>query len=182
MTTERDTRLEDLPGAERTLAELALTEEPLRPGDALGARILASLDPRTRFEGFAERVAALLDLGLERTREILAHVADVARAPWEDDRVAGVRLLHFPGGPRVATADCGLVQVAPGVVYPRHLHRGDEWAFVLQGRGQEDTGRVWEPGDVIRNPAGSSHAFRAISDEPFVFVVVVHEGIRFTRD
>ena len=47
--------------------------------------------------------------------------------------------------------------------------------------GQEETGRVWEPGDVIRNAAGSTHSFRAISDEPFVFVVAVHEGIRFTN-
>jgi quercetin dioxygenase-like cupin family protein len=179
--TERDVKLEDVTGVESLLAELALTEEPLRPSEELRARILDSLDPRTRLEGFAVRVAAFLDLGLERTREILALAADVTAAPWEDDRVAGVRLLHFAGGPRVATADCGLVHVAPGVVYPRHLHRGDEWAFVLSGRGEEDTGRVWEPGDVIRNPAGSSHSFRAISEEPFLFVVVVHEGIRFAR-
>lgn len=178
MTTERDTRLEDLEGVERTLA---LREEPQRPSPGLRARILASLDPGTRLEAFAERVASFLDLGLGRTRELLASVAEAARAPWEDDRVAGVRLLHFPGGPRLAAADCGLVHVAPGVVYPRHLHRGDEWAFVLRGRGQEDTGRVWEPGDVIRNPAGSTHSFRAISDEPFVFVVAAHEGIRFTN-
>jgi quercetin dioxygenase-like cupin family protein len=53
---------------------------------------------------------------------------------------------------------------------------------VLQGRAEEDTGRVWEPGDLVCNPAGSVHSFRASGPEPFAFVVVLHEGLEFVRD
>ena len=170
----------ELASLERSVAELAAAEHPLRPSPELRARLLRALDPATRFEGFAERLAGFLDLGAARARELLASLADAGSAPWEDDVVAGVRLLHFAGGARVANADCGLVRCEPGVLYPRHLHQGDEWAFVLQGEGLEDTGRHWEPGDLIRNPAGSAHSFRSVGEEPFVFAIVLHAGIRFS--
>jgi quercetin dioxygenase-like cupin family protein len=172
----------ELARLERSVAELGAAADPLAASRELRERLLRSLDPVTRFEGFAERLAAFLDLGLARTRELLASLAAAGSAPWEDDLVAGVRLLHFAGGPRVAGADCGLVRCEPGVLYPRHLHRGDEWAFVLQGEGLEDSGRRWQPGDLIRNPAGSAHSFRSVGEEPFVFAIVLREGIRFSDE
>ena len=167
---------------ERSLAELGRVELPLRPSTELRERILRSADPRTRFEGFADRLGAFLDLDVARARELLAQIPQPSGSAWVDDRVAGVRLLHFAGGPRVAGADCGLVHVAPGLVYPDHRHGGDEWSFALQGLAQEDTGRLWRPGDLVHSSAGTSHSYRSIGDEPFVFAVVLYGGIRFTSD
>jgi quercetin dioxygenase-like cupin family protein len=172
----------ELAALERSLAELGRAEAPLRPSDELRERVLRSADPRTRFEGFVERLGAFLDLGASRARELLTQIPEPSGRAWVDDRVAGVRLLHFAGGPRVAGADCGLVHVPPGVTYPDHRHGGDEWSFVIQGLGEEDTGRLWRPGDLVQSSAGSSHAYRSIGDEPFVFAVVLYGGIRFTSD
>ena len=42
---------------------------------------------------------------------------------------------------------------------------------------EEGTGETWGPGDLYRRPGGSSHAFRAIGSHPFVFAIVLREGI-----
>ncbi len=173
----RDERTDEL---QRDLLDPdALENEFAAPSPHLRGAVLATVAPGTRFEGFVRRLATFLDLGELRARELVAQVSRVSSDPWVDDTVDKVRLLHFDGGPRVAEADCGLVHVEPGSSYPLHRHRGDEWAFVLQGNAEEDSGRVWRPGDLVRNPAGSVHAFRALGPEPFVFAVVLHDGIDF---
>lgn len=174
MTTRKADR-EDL---ERDLFDLTDSgDEGVAPRPALREMLLATLDEGSRFAGFVRRVASFLDLDPERTRTLLDRVADVAGPAWEDGRRPGVRLHHFDGGPRLAGAHCGLVYVEPGVSYPMHRHRGDEWAFVLQGTAREDSGRLWAPGDVVQSPEGSRHSFRALGPQPFVFVVAVHGGI-----
>jgi quercetin dioxygenase-like cupin family protein len=156
-----------------------LDDEPLgdailEPTAGLRERVFATLDPATRFAGFAPRMATFFDLTLERAREILALVARAAEAPWVGEPGSGVRLLHFEGGARHAGADCGLVHIAPGTRFPFHRHVDDEWNFVLQGSAEEEgSGRVWAPGDLVCNPAGTAHAFRALGDEPLVFGAVV---------
>lgn len=175
MTVGRERPPDEL---ERDLLELELPEEPAAaPRPELRASVLAI--SQGRLDGFVRRLAAFLDLGAERARELVGQVPRVSLAPWVDDRVSGVRLLHFDGGPRRAGADCGLVHVAPGVVYPRHRHRGEEWSFVLHGSALEDSGRVLAPGDLVHHPAGSRHSFQALGREPFVFAVVLREGIEF---
>jgi putative transcriptional regulator len=91
--------------------------------------------------------------------------------------VASVRLLHLAGGPRVASADCGLVRIEPGARFPRHRHLGDEWSLVLAGEAEEGTGARWAPGDLVHRPADSAHAFRVVSAEPLVFAVVLQGGL-----
>jgi putative transcriptional regulator len=150
---------------------------PVAPSADRRAELLATLSPATRLEGFVARLAVFLDLPPERARELVRSIPD--ETGWVVDRVGGVRLLHFAGGPRHATSDCGLVHVAPGTRFPRHVHLGDEWSLVLAGAAEEEaTGTVWSPGDVVRCPPGSAHAFRAIGAEPFVFAVVLTNGIR----
>jgi putative transcriptional regulator len=161
-----------------------LDDEPLgdasqEPSPALRASVFATLDPATRFAGFAARMAVFFDLTPERARELLALVARAPEAPWVGEPGGGVRLLHFDGGARHTGADCGLVHIAPGVRFPFHRHVGDEWNLVLQGCAEEEgTGRRWLPGDIVCNPAGTAHAFRAVGDEPLVFCAVVH-GLEF---
>ena len=161
------------------LEATALASPEVAPSPRLRETILASLGPATRFEGLRERLSTFLDLSAKSTRELVAEIAHVARrdGPWEDDQVPGLRLLHFDGGVRVAEAHCGLVHIEPGTLYPPHRHRGDEWAFILQGCAEEDSGAVWRPGDLVHQPAGSTHAFRVVGNEPFVFAVVLYEGL-----
>ena len=167
---------------QEALAQVALAAEPQRPSQRIRELVLASLDPRARFEGFVERVAALFDLSVQRAREILAALDDVAGEAWEAGSVPGSRLFHLDGGPGVAAADCGLVHIEAELSFPPHRHKGDEWSLVLAGRAQEDSGRFWEPGDILYKPPGSVHGFCALGDEPFVFAVVLHEGIEALDD
>jgi quercetin dioxygenase-like cupin family protein len=160
----------------RETADL-LEVDPIEPGAELRRRVLAAVDPRTRFEGFVARFARLFDLGEERAREILTDARTVEASGWVDAPVAGVRFYHFRGGERVVAADCGLVQLAPGTVFPRHRHLGEEWTLALSGIGEEDTGELWLPGDLTVREAGSVHGYRAAGDEPYLFAVVLHGGI-----
>jgi anti-sigma factor ChrR (cupin superfamily) len=162
---------------EEALASLALAAEPRQPGEGLRNRLLASLDPDTRFEGFVERLAVFLDLGADRVRRLLATVPEAPGGSWQASGLPGIHLLPFAGGPRIATAECLLIQLEPGRIFPSHRHRGDEWGFVLQGSAEEDGGRRFEPGDIVHKAPGSAHSFQALGTEPFVFAVVLHLGI-----
>ena len=143
--------------------------------------LLRSVAPATRYEGFCARVARFLDLDPARTRELLRRAGEPEAEGWREEITAGLRVLHFDGGPQRAQAHCGLVRVEPGVRFPHHRHRGDEWAFVLSGCAREDGGRLWNPGDLVRNTRGSEHSFEVIGDEPFVFVVVLDDWIEVKR-
>jgi putative transcriptional regulator len=139
--------------------------------------LLDSIGDEDPFAGFLERLSDYFDLPAHRVREILGALSQLDEDAWETDR-PGTRLHHFDGGPRVSEADCGLVRMEPGARYPAHRHLGAEWAFVLRGRAEEDeTGAVWEPGDLVHRAADSVHAFRVLGDEPFVFAIVLHDGI-----
>jgi quercetin dioxygenase-like cupin family protein len=150
---------------------------PVAPSAELRRRVLAAADPATRFEGFVPRMALLFDLPEPRIREILREAEAVAGAAWVGTPIPGVRLCHFGGGPRVTGADCGLVHLAAGAVFPAHRHRGVEWSFALAGTGMEDGGEMWLPGDLVIREPGSVHGYRAAGDEPYLFAVVLHGGI-----
>lgn len=161
-----------------------LLDEPI-PAEAGGVpqpelrdTILGSVATETRFEGFVPRVARFLDLSPEAARELLRRADSPDAEEWRSE-IAGTRTLHFRGGPRHADRHCGLIRVDPGTHFPRHRHRGDEWALVLWGSAREDTGRLWEPGDLIYNAGGSGHAFEVLGSEPFVFVTVLADWIEF---
>ncbi len=180
--------LETSPEAHAAMVELdelfgtaAATAEPVAPSPWLRERLLASLEPRTRFEGFKERLATLFDLDTTRIRELLDAVDLAPAAPWEESGIPGTRLLHFAGGPRVANADCGLVHVEPGRKYFPHRHLGHEWVLVIQGEAREDGGRLFEPGDLIHMEPGSVHGFCTLGDRPFIFALVLFEGIELVR-
>ena len=169
------------PESQRELAELkellnntALTVAPMRPTQQLRHRVLASLEPATRFESYVDRLANFFDMGIDRVRELLAAIDSVADQPWEDSGIAGTRFLHFDGGQRVASAHCGLVHIEPGNGIPKHQHFGDEWTLVLQGRLQEDSGQTWASGDIVYRAPGSAHTICAVGDEPCIFAAVLY--------
>ncbi len=164
----------ELTELEGLLSNLALTVEPIHPTEQLRQKVLASLEPETRFESYVDRLAQFFDMGIDRVRDLLTTIDKVCDPPWEESGIPGTRFLHFNGGQRVASAHCGLVHIEPGDGNPKHQHFGDEWAFILQGRLQEDSGQVWTSGDIVYKTPGSSHTVHAIGDEPCIYAAVLY--------
>jgi quercetin dioxygenase-like cupin family protein len=158
---------------QETLNTMALAETSLQPDPRLRERVLASIEPTKRFEGFTERFAELFDLRESEARRLLAKIDQADANEWASSLLTGVRILKFPGGPRVAAATCGLVSVKPNTIFPRHRHRAEERVLVLQGRAREHTGCIFQPGDLLFCEADSEHAFVTLGAEPFVFAVLL---------
>jgi anti-sigma factor ChrR (cupin superfamily) len=156
-------------------------DDDVQPSADLRERVLASVDPARRLEGFVARVAKLFDLSEQRMREVLAAANSVATPSWV--AVGGnLHLFHFDGGPSRAGADCGLVQVAAGATFPLHRHRGLEWNFVLSGAAEEDSGELWLPGDLVLREPETVHGYRVLPDEPVLFAVVLEDTIEIVGD
>lgn len=158
-----------------TFQHIAFAEKPLCPSDGLRKLVLDSILDETRFDGFIERFAELFDLDNLTSKNLLAKIDHASDYAWESTFFPGVKIMKFPGGPRVALATCGIVQVKPGKLFPAHQHQGDERILVLQGIARNDNNRVFAAGDMFNFHEGSSHSFRIISDENFVFAVVLYK-------
>ncbi len=162
-----------LQSTQDALDHIGLEQEPINTSKHLRDLIMGAIDPSSRFEGFVERLAELFDLSSKRIRELLSTIDDDQNQSWKASGIPGTRLMHFDGGPRLESATCGLVTVKPGRIFPAHKHQDDEWVFVLQGRAQEDSGRILEPGDLDYGKAGTTHTFRTLGEESFIFAVVL---------
>jgi len=137
---ERDPFLRELAeaGVEESDAMDALVDglEPAPLPSALRARILASVKAESRFLSFADQVAALVDVAVDRAKELLLGID--AEESWGDSIVPAMRLYNFDGGPSVANAITGFVRMPPGSAFPHHVHVGQETVLVLQGQFRED--------------------------------------------
>jgi len=159
---------------EEGLYALALTLPAQAPPPELRDRILASLDPTSRFDSLVDEIARMIDLGKDAVRGLLAKI-DTA-TEW----VAGPspsRLIHLPYGPRLAQVDVGFVHVPAGASFPHHRHLGDEDVLVLQGSYTDTGGATVSRGQTAHKPAGSSHAFTASPGPDLIFLVVLTEGV-----
>ena len=76
----------------------------------------------------------------------------------------------------------GVVQIDAGQRNPAHVHPNcEELLYVLSGSCEHRIGSqtaVLKPGDLLRIPAGVSHAARALGTEPMKAVVVYNTGAR----
>ncbi len=165
--------------AESLLVDIESTEPEMSPDPALRARVLDTVSQRTPASGLLERLQKLFDLSKERADDLFTAIAQVPSSRWRAARTAGIHLLHLEGGPSVQAADCGLVHLQPGTVFPHHEHVGDEWALVLQGNIEEVGGRSFGPGDIAFSPAKSQHALRVVGHQAVVLAVVAFEGVDF---
>ena len=156
-------------------------ELELVPSPALRERVLASVNPESRFEGFVERVAQLFDLPEERAREILRTADEIASPTWVGIPIPGVHLMHLQGGAQRIGHDCGLVHVAAGASFPKHRHLGLEWNLVLSGAAEEDSGDLWLPGDLVLRDPETCHGYRVLPDESILMAVVLEGGIEVVR-
>jgi putative transcriptional regulator len=160
------------------LGLLSLSESlgEITPPPSLRARILEDAQPNARLGRFASVVAELLDLGIDKAKQLLERIDDPAS--WVDE-LPGVSFFWVEGGPRVADAVRGFLRVEAGHDFPEHEHLGDEVTLVLQG-GFEDAerGMIFHAGDIDRMPQGTSHAFRALPGVKLLKLSVVQTGLR----
>jgi putative transcriptional regulator len=190
LAAEEAARIEEhLKGCNRCQRELAVLDEvyaslalalpPVPPPADLRRRILHEAERGGRFEAVYARVAGVLDVAREKARELLAWIDDPGR--WGPGP-AGVQLIHLPGGPAVAGANCGFVRMAAGSHFPLHRHGGPEHVLVLQGGFLDDDGRVYQRGDEAWKPAGSEHQFDALPDCDLIYLVVLEGGLTIPSD
>jgi len=145
---------------------------PVTPGADVQERLLASVGGG-RYERFASRMSSLLDVSVDRARELLGLIE--RRASWETP-VPGVHLVHFAGGPAYTAADCGFVRVDPGCVFPWHKHLGEEVVLVLDGTLRDHQGNSWSAGDEIIQSLGDEHDLTA-GPQGAVYVARAMNGI-----
>jgi hypothetical protein len=157
------------------LASLAMTLPRTTPSPKVRERLLHSLAQTNRFEMFAAQVAALIDVGLDKAREILARIDDATA--WAATQVPGIFAYDPPHGPAVADAVVGWVRVKPGHVFPEHEHMGDEAMLVVQGSCVDSYGTVMRRGDLIRLVPGTKHDFKAQPGPDFIYLGVAKNGI-----
>ena len=165
----------ELASIHNALQHVALAEKPLSPSERLRNLVLDSTREKTRYNGFIERFSDLFDLDKLTSKNLLSKIDHVSDNDWESTLFSGVNIMKFAGGPRVASATCGIVQVKPGKLFPAHQHQGEESLFVLKGVARDDAAREFSAGDMLLFSAGSQHSFRILGDETFVFAVVLQK-------
>ena len=141
------------------------------PSAALKQRLLGTIAASTapgRVSSIASRFAAIFDLTVERTAEMLGSLANPTS--WMG-APGTIRMIHFKGGPAAAALDCGFVEVSPGMTFPLHRHEGEELTLVISGEGRDSLGNELRPGTEITMPHDSQHAVTATSQEPLVYAV-----------
>jgi quercetin dioxygenase-like cupin family protein len=140
------------------------------------ARLLTALvEPAERYAPLYRKLVELFDLPVAELRRIFERA--VAPAEWQPGPLPWVSLLHFAGGPRVATADTGLVRLKAGSVFPRHRHQGTESVLVVDGCYEDETGRVYRAGDLHPMEPGSEHRLHVSKDGDVLLAVVLHADI-----
>lgn len=160
-------------------AALPLALPVATPPAELRARVLDEVARSSRFETLCGRVGGMLDLAREKARELLDWIDDAGR--WIAGPTPSV-IIHLPGGPRVAHANCGFVKLAAGATFPLHRHLGNEWVLVLQGGFEDSDGTTLHRGDEAFKPAGSEHTFTALPGVDLVYLVVLETGIEVPSD
>jgi putative transcriptional regulator len=157
---------------------LVLGVAPRQPPDALRARIFAAADRAAPYRRFLAPFARCFDLSDGPLHALLARMDDPAA--WTAGLREVVAFLHFDAGPglrtEAGTPHCGIARMRTGARIPAHRHTAREITFVLRGTLSDDRGRIFEPGDVLDMPPGSSHAL-AIAGEEDALVAVLLSGI-----
>lgn len=163
---------------EQRLDQLANDEDAMVAIQSVRTRLLDSVAKDVPMTAMLPRLQQLFDIASEQAQALLAAARDPSSKRWQSAGVAGAQLLHLQGGPTLAQADCGLVRLEPGAVFPLHEHLGDEWALVLDGCIGEVGGRSFNAGDVAFSAAGSRHALETLGNQSVVLATVNFEGIR----
>jgi quercetin dioxygenase-like cupin family protein len=171
----RDAASDDGTALAEALAELSRGQKA--PPQLLRERLLSTvLRPRLRFAPFYGALGALFDLNDSELASVFERAANPDE--WSPAPVPSTALLHLQGGPRVVSADNGLVRIAAGAAFPRHRHLGPERVLVLQGGYRDEpSGKVYRAGDWHEMPADSTHAYVALPDGELLLAVSLSGGV-----
>lgn len=186
-TSAVEAALERDPELVEALAEIAASldtvgeaSEPIMPSSALRDRVLDSVTPANKLQGFATRLARMFSVSLAQAEDILSQAAKAPAAPWRPMPVPGAYTLRVRPGAGLARY-CTLVYLERGARIPRHRHLGQEQMLVLDGYALESTGRAVGPGDTVLSEPGSEHEFDITADTPCLFAVSLDEGLEWVR-
>jgi len=170
---------DDLTGIAELLLDLAADEAASAADRPPGLRqaLLEAASSQGRLWRFAEAVAGLADISVNRAQELLDSLDDPEA--WERGLLPGVESLWVEGGPKAQGAIRGFVRVEEGVAFPEHDHLGPERVLILQGTVEDSRGFIYRPGDIATAEPDDPHSFRPRPDGPDVLIFsVVAEGIR----
>jgi len=131
----------------RALADLATGPVP---GAHVRARLLERVSTQAPGAGFHFRLAS--------------------DAEWVSHPVAGIRMRVLATNQTTGYATV-LLDVAPGVRFPAHHHRGDEDCYVISG-SVHTLGRRLGPGDFLHADAGTDHEELWTPDGARVLLIV----------
>lgn len=172
-----DKNLEEDLAAVLDVAALAAGTRTPAPA-ALKSRLLGSLRATPRFAHFEDRVAAMLQIPVERARVVLRAFDDPG--VWVRE-LPMAEFFWVERGPALQNAVCGFVRVDRGTTFPEHEHLGHERVLMIQGALVDAvTGERFGPGDISEREAGSRHAYVAEDGGvDMVHLVVADVGYRF---
>lgn len=158
-------------GVDVLLAEMA----PVEPSPEVRARVLAGAVPEGRFLRFAERVAALLAIDVERAAGLLDRTQEAKG--WLP-LIPGALLRPVPVGANLKGCMATFVRVRAGESLVEHEHFGAERTLILQGTCiDRPDDRVYRPGDFIVKAASTNHSVDALPGPDLLLVSVVEHGV-----
>lgn len=158
-----------------TLEVLATGLQPVTPSVHVRQRLMASVGERSRFEWLVDKVAALLDVAVDKAKVYLESL-DTPRN-WQTSPFSGVSLIHVDGGPAVTPAITGFVKVESGGSFPEHGHLGEEVVLVVQGTIVLADNRTARAGDVLTADETVEHEVKQGGGPPLIYLAVVRKGI-----
>ena len=142
---------------------------------ALRERLAASLARKGAYEVFADRIARMFDLSVERAAELLRKLEDPAA--WRPGIAPGIDMIPVKPGPRFEGAIAAFGKLRPGSTFPRHAHQGEELTLVMAGGFRDSSGVEIERGDELYEADGSEHDFTVLEGEDCIAAVIVHGTI-----
>jgi anti-sigma factor ChrR (cupin superfamily) len=158
------------------LADFALSLPRSTPSPAVRERVMKSVSTTNRFEAFAAQVAALIDVSIEKARDLVGRIDDAKS--WMATHVPGVFSYDLPVGPAVADAVVGFVKLSPGATFPDHEHMGEDTMLVVQGSCIDTHGTVMRRGDLVRMGGGTHHEFKAQPGPDFIYLGIAKNGFK----
>jgi anti-sigma factor ChrR (cupin superfamily) len=104
-------------------------------------------------------------------------IVDITALDWEEF-LPGVMVKRVWSDPDTNRSAL-FVRMSPGAALPRHVHNGDELAFVLEGSVADEFGTIY-PGGVGYRPNGCTHAVH--SPKGATTFTVISGGIQPVSD
>lgn len=117
-----------------------------------------------------------------KTYESFANHVRSAADPWLMwDEASGSEIKLCKLNPSTGEILC-FIRVPPGQTLAKHFHPGTVVVYTVQGCWTYGEGWTAEPGDVIFENAGSTHAPTTVGDTPTIIFAVVQGSFEFVDD